>query len=735
LSDQFYSGARRQDGLNNNVAYLWKRSPAAASGNPLILSSANFDNLITKTPIVFSKIGDPYASLSSSDVVIHYSHIKESGPKFYNFAGKRVLWRDNPDFRALTAYAEATAGIAYFDRLLEDGYVVESPSALIAWREAVCSGQTRGTRSCNSAGAIIAAPVLPLYLSVDNAKTPDNIDPRASETHFCPFFNTEYYTGSSTACFDRGASWRQLWHEGSLRRQVSFYKDYVQTRSNLVDDGDVVLHELAHAVQTALNPEIMEVDKTQDASTYYQMDAVIEGMADFFVAAFRRDDTVFRYANTQIREIYPDDYVGSFGAKSRDPKNALSIPSAYSSRSIYDIGRILSGAMNDYRQALQGVTIAKLAGPSAITGLASPKGEEAWDMALGLLLQTFYKFPTTEAQATLTRFAGQMLATCDVTAQCESTLLKSILINRGLLSQRYFDHASIYSANKRVDEQTIKSGAAGTANEFLFTLGKSNVTDDDADKRWGLYMPQTLGWAPFTPGGSLEFNNGDAVLNPCEVVVVFPQIVNQTQSDAWGAARARSDAAFPAISDFITNFTSIPIAQRGLDVVDLNWKMAVAPFGFQNFQHPTLGYPDLYTGVNTNDVRGIPFLPPTKSVQDLVVDQGSDLYKIYQERAFDLPWSSKTPSSPADVAKLRSRAGWIFRLPSTPTNLAQLSTTAPAMTFSIEYSVSNLKDTSRRFKTLQYFTRAPSSSPVLVPAATSARQYLVVADVDAGFCD
>ncbi|MEO5667317.1 MAG: hypothetical protein ABIR96_04585, partial [Bdellovibrionota bacterium] len=264
LGDQFFQGAKRQEGLDTESLYLWERSPATASQDSTVLSTTNLDNVISKTLRYFSHISDVNAPLRSADIIVHYSHINEDAPSFYKWAGKHVPWKDNSDFRALFAYAEADAGIAYIDGLISASFLVEDPTKLMAWRKAVCTGPVYGTSSCASASALVSAPALPVVLSVDNETLPSGSNARVVDAAYCPFFNSEYYLGSGEACLNRDTllGWKNEWDAGHVRRQISFYKDSTTASFNAVDDGDVILRELAHVLHTALNPSLVEISAT-----------------------------------------------------------------------------------------------------------------------------------------------------------------------------------------------------------------------------------------------------------------------------------------------------------------------------------------------------------------------------------------------------------------------------------------------------------------------------------------
>jgi hypothetical protein len=734
ISQKFYAGSRRQEGIDTNSLYLWKRSPAIAAGDFGLLSTHNLDAIVPKSLHNFRGVLDIHRPISSHDLSINYSHANPSAPTFFQWAGRRVPWKDNSDFRALFAYHEASKAIAYADSLISGEYLKELPSKLFAWRQAVCDdgvgGQVQGSKTCLTASDILAAPVLPVVVVADAAAYPGGEASDATFAGFCPFFNFEYQYNSDPYCLNRddGGAWKSKWHSGEYGRLVVFYRDHEFKSFNTVDDGDVVVHEMAHLLQTAINPELMEAGP----GVNYHLDAIIEGSADFFAAAYRRDDRLFRYTLNNIYKITPNEFEGYLSGRYRDPDNALSFPAAYSYRSFYDIGRVLSAAMNDYRKLRQGRSVAKILNSSNIDPIDN-QGSAAWDIAVGLLFQTFHELDPDDGDPltldgmsiTFNSFAGKLIETCASTPGCGSAKLRLVLENRGILTPNYYDPAAVSA--------TPWSQSITTGNNFLVQLGQSLIEDDQAEERWGLHMPKTLGWAPFMPGGSTRFANDDGVLNPCEVIVVFPQISNNTHLAAWGAARTSLDAnaTFP-VTGVIAGFASIPGAIRGADIVDMQWWISSIPLGFQNFQHPELGYPDPFSEVNEANKRGVPFLRPGESTQALVRNQESRLYTLNQEKAFDRPWSSKVVTKPANRAKLRSSAGWIFRLPNTPADPDEPDQISARVSFRVSYGVYN-RDQFVRQETVHSVLDNEGTRSLQTSLTFS--QSLRVSSVDVGFCN
>ncbi|MEO5668720.1 MAG: hypothetical protein ABIR96_11730, partial [Bdellovibrionota bacterium] len=467
--------------------------------------------------------------------------------------------------------------------------------------------------------------------------------------------------------------------------------------------------------------------------------AILSGSADFFVAAFRRSDQLFRYSTTNLYPLYPNIYYPPLAGKARDPLNSLFIPNAYSMKDASDLGRILSGAMNDYRKALNGQSVPKLLYSADITGLAPASAYDSntsWDLSVGVLFEAFHMLSTTSQDITLNGFAANLLETCfSQVVPCDGTILQDVLQNRGLLTERYFNPTK-FSSQKPGEQNYTTAGGAGTANAFLFQIGKKAFSNDQAEDRWGLYMREDLGWAPYMPGGSTAFANDDGLLNPCETIIVFPHIVNNTNADKWKAARANTGGApfagFP-LSSFIASFDSIlPITVRGIDISDLQWNIAATPLGLNNFEDPDLGYPDPFSHVDANDWRGIPILKPGEDTQGLIKPASSRIYGVQQEKAFDLATSAKSISDPANVTKLRSAAGWIFKLGATPPDPGNISA---SVTFKIKYNAYNT-GTLHSESTVHYF-KGSATAPTLDaadPGESTVTQSLTMSATSGGFC-
>ncbi len=215
--------------------------------------------------------------------------------------------------------------------------------------------------------------------------------------------------------------------------------------------------------------------------------------------------------------------------------------------------------------------------------------------------------------------------------------------------------------------------------------------------------------------------------------MVFPQIFNNTHDSKWATARSTlaANAGFP-VTGVIANFGLIPAAVRGVDIVDIQWWMASGPTGFENFEHPELGFPDPYTGVNESDKRGVPFLRPGENIQTLVKNQSGRLYQVQQEKAFDLPWSSKNVTSAAQRAKLRSKAGWIFRLPDEPADPEDANDFSAEMTFRISFGAYN-RDQFVRQSVIHGVAEDEDNTRSLETSFTFS-QSLRVSTADGGFC-
>lgn len=726
LKDKFFDGSKLQDGLSTGTVYLWQRSPAENSDKINISSDENLDNKVDKSALVLTNIQNVNDSLRSDDVVIRYTDFNLTASKFFSWAGSYVSWlNDRPDFRSLFAYYHANRLVTYVDRLIASSYLPpDEPTGdygledTIAWRSSVCNSGERAQdgRSCATVNQLLGGPVLPFHISVNNTKIPEGDDSFATDTGFCSLFNVDSMSNSLPYCLsrDRNTNWNELWHSKSLIRLISFYNDRDVKTFNFVDDADVLVHEFGHLLQAAVNPSLLETAPGENR----HLDAMIEGMADYFAAAYLRSDRLFRYSTYNQYPLNPNSYSGELRGSERDVGNKLYFPDAYllSDRSL---GRVLSGAFNDIRKlGLSGDEgVARLPGGSCTkvtgcdlddftdrddeserisNGTVSVSSDEAWDISLALLYRSFYALRALNSEEalaiTMHRFSKIVVDQCASWTLCNQSFgsanVEKILVDRGLLSTRSF-HPSV-----AIDSQSIETAAV----EHLAHMGISrddNTDENDVDfdniyRRWGINLSQELAWIPYRPGGSNEFANEDDFPSPCEVVIVFPKIFNNSNSAHWGVAPGAPPAGWPAYAAAIASWDpgTFNGLTRGVDLVEIQYKASHSlPLGFENFEHPELGYIEPWRGLENAEWKKIPYLQAGENTQSLARNSKSRIYKTYQEKIFDKSILKKPIRSNSKLSSLRSSVGYIMRMPEDEGD--EDEPTKAFMTFEINYQVAN----------------------------------------------
>gem|GEM_PF-2131931 len=734
LGEKFFDGARHQDGLDTGVVYLWKRSPAEDSGNPSILSTEYLDNRVPKTALQFSNILDTRAPIRSSDFIVQYGDFNAAAPMFFTWAGTRVPWVNKTrEFRALFAYYHTNRLINYVDGLIAQDYLPSDTANgsytlenTIAWRSSVCSGgatQTSSGRSCSDLNELTGGPVLPFYVSVDNKNLASGESSLATDTGYCSMFNVDYRSNGEPYCLarDTTATWPTLWNQGSLTRMLSFYRDRDANTFNFVDDSDVIAHEIGHLLQGAVNPALLETS----GGTNRQLDGIIEGMSDYFSAAYHRSNRLTRYTVNNLYPLSPESYTGELRGAERDPSNTLYFPNAYIP-SAHLLGRVLSGAFNDIRQlgVHSGTGVRRLPGGACekVVGCALadfvdrdedpseriPYGsvavseETSWDLSMALFYRAFYALRQESSSdalgITLHAFAAVVVEQCAAWATCESTFgsanVESIMKDRGLLSTRLFN-PSIPATEQDVKDVNVASVKHLADFGIVGVTGNEDSAQDNITRRWGITADTELAWIPYTPGGSLQFANNDGIPSPCEVVIVFPNITNNSNLREWGEAPpALPGAGWPAYPGAIGSWipggnpANYVAKNRGVDIAELFYKMAATPSNFENFQHPTVGFIEPFQGADSADWKSIPYLQAGENTQQLASNASSRIYGTYQERFFDKSQNAKPVSTTVSKASLRSQVGYILRLPD------EVEVKA-GMTFQINYRVANTKGTYR----------------------------------------
>ncbi|MBS1983994.1 MAG: hypothetical protein JST16_07455 [Bdellovibrionales bacterium] len=460
LSTSFDAAARKQSDIDNMTLSLWKRSPIVDSGNSSVTASTDLDT-IPRTSLVFSGLTGLKSAVASSEITVYESSSSKQAPTFYEWAGLDVP-TTNSDFQILMSYYHATKAKDHAKNMFTDVNFAATGNAVLP---------------------------LTVYAMESGSVTASNYDPSAKTI--------------------------QLYHDakGAL------------PNFRIADEADAVYHEFGHAVQDALNHTAINTAVAAFLDVYpanRDLDSILEGLADVDAAAVAQDDTILPYLSANLPSFLPTNYRTGNAAYRRSTRNTLKFPNAYVRQAHLD-GRVISGALNDFRRVLAGETVTEPPGcTSSCTSLKLTANTVSSTTAFDRMMELGYRaYQQASTTVTFFQFANLLLDRCDndsnVGTWCgdDATVraaLVSILDGRGLKS-------SSMSANNATILVGVTAGTIGSAT------GLSPAASGSPDVRFG-----QLGFMPFP--NDTGFANTDSELNPCEVVLIYPNMVNVNATES-----------------------------------------------------------------------------------------------------------------------------------------------------------------------------------------------------------
>ena len=632
-SKKFLDGSEKQDGLNTLSLEMFDRSPFHAAGEIPTFASDSLDASVPKSLHYFQDISDTLSPISSSRLNVQYSFDDEGAPTFFTFAGQNLFWQNNQDYKAFFGYFYTNRALNYVDTLI-DQLTSSAGLALVdvddvAWESSMLDASNN----------VVAPNIFPIRIVVDNDVYFGGDPSSVTNTHYCGVYNDNFLSDGEGPCLGSSTLAELADIEAAfsgasayLSKRVHYFQDVSQPNFNSVDDSDVISHETFHAIQDAFIPELLG----GGSSGNDQMRSVIEGTADFFISALNRSPEISRYFRYNLHALYPFFYAGALEPDGRDTDNPFYFPDAYMSApqisglgNHHANGRIVSGAFNDIVQAASGNTVSTFtyaetcpygASSECDVQMANLTRTSAYNNVLQLVLLSLVKLNADpdKSDVGFSGFAEHVSNACnELSFWCDSDGVNKILASRGLRTVHRW----------------------GDTYSQLWDLGSADETDSK-----GIVLNSGLGWVPFMPGGTTTYANDDNVLDPCEVIYVFPDIVNQSNSDdlssipGWGIV----DSEF-----------------RGAPIYELGYTLTAGPVGFVNFEHP-LGFPDPWNGLPSTPTKGVPILWPGESIESLFADS-SRLFKTYGNEWFDI--SQLARGSATSASQLYSEMGWLFQLP------------------------------------------------------------------------
>ncbi len=259
---------------------------------------------------------------------------------------------------------------------------------------------------------------------------------------------------------------------------------------NVSDESDAIYHEVGHSFQHVLNPSVME------NPGYYDMDMLLEALADFFAASAFRDDKILLYLEANSPS-YGASRTGS--NQNRRLDGTLSFPNSYVGEFHLD-GRVVASALNDVRKYLTNQTVVASQPVSKIIRWMAPKPlttSQAFDKVFVSSHEALRQMlPTSTILFFSQKFLDNLMlgdwsSFCASDASCVSRLrsdVESILISRG-----------IYKSNN-LRTTPFSVGLVNSGKEIIFN--------------------NYLNFFPLSPTSG--YSNTNAVVDKCEALLLSP---------------------------------------------------------------------------------------------------------------------------------------------------------------------------------------------------------------------
>ncbi len=713
LSAGFQSGAKMQESLDNQTLQLMNRSPAVASNDYSLLASEANKFVIDRSPRItlgFSGLSDLRSTIGNAYLTVQESFFNRRAPTFFEWAGKFISWRDNSDYKILFTYYHAQKTIDYVDYLFAEGLI---PLEYIHYWKKQGSSFAVDAPYCDDPDPLISAycvpvaeilPALPLTIYADDVQDPEGYSMTADATHFCPSFNVNFNLNGESYCVDNTAADFDSWklEDGALKRVMTFFRHQQSPVPlfNPADDADTIYHEMGHVLQLVMNGRALENPVGRNGV----VDAILEGVSDFFAGVMTDDSALFRYSLANFKSAYPEAFASGTQHNQRDLTNTLRLPDAFAGFSDHPdaphvgnshmSGRVIAGLLYDLKLFYDGET------PSSVSAhcvdfpdldicsmlfspIQIPAGKDwsSWDIVLGLVMRTFAGQPSSDSfnvdNSTFHHFGVKLLETCaDLATEfnCPESELTDLLVLRGLMTERPLYPPTLAAPPVPYD----------TEAERVYSLGPIE-TGDLYQTDWGIETLKTsLGRVDYQPDysgapASGYWANDDLFVDPCEVMVIFPNLINKTH-----IMENRAKGNF--------DDTDADPDTMGADIYDIKVEL----LDFTGFLPFTVG-DNLIENVSDPgyiDHRIIPWLKPGEStgfatIEDAngdrdayspIRDPESSFYKVHQDYRVSKKISKmKATSSTTDFP---TALGWILRAPKNLNDVA-------SATFRVHYKVYN----------------------------------------------
>lgn len=519
LTSDFLDAANRQENLDQLSFPTWLRSPTIDSGNPNLSAADDYCNVVPKTNLMLRNIEGVKSPLRADDLIVYRNMLDKSVKSFWDY----LFTKDNcfsDDFQVPHTYGHARFALDFMSHVFtgNDGFPgigvssKNSPVTVYASEEAA-ELRSRWESAFNKKDAGNSAEYNSLIQKLGNAE-----DASAS------VFSTHY---------------------DSFLRSMRFYKDSEGPLPNFNagQEADAIYHEACHHFQNTIQSTYMRTS-VSDASG-----ALLEGLADFCAASVVRDDNILSYFRANAPAI--------FGASNwngpkhqRSLRHSLRFPANYVGEIHLD-GRVVSGALNDFRRYLAGETIQILGGicggscSRSMSSRSPLTSDQAWDAVLRLSHMALYYSSATDS---LARY---------------SSILKDELQNACTTRYQSFCNTETRGVLLEIlNGRGLAPVAAG--NAFRVT-----ASDIAVDSNLSFVRYPVAGRSGFNDATTVarDLNSSIAVkdVGRCEVLMVYPVIRNNSHLGSRAFSIVNGTIKYVSVSIQSTSVSNSQISNYFLD--------------------------------------------------------------------------------------------------------------------------------------------------------------------------
>ncbi|HVJ64636.1 MAG TPA: hypothetical protein VM901_05225 [Bdellovibrionota bacterium] len=543
-SMMFYEAARRQYALDNQMLQLFVRGPTWDGSDPAATAKSNIQS-IPKTFITLpglASLEGPlrgyYTNGFGYGVQVQYTETSTQSPIFNTWAGAQLNW-NSKEFKAFMLYAHMAKAhkVAFVDEPLN----LSSIHALVTDDNYVVKGT-----AATGGNALL-------------------------DTHFS---------------YDNGGLF------------VNFYQHTAQsalTKLNMVDEADAIYHEYAHYLQYVYNETAMRVPIThteEGSVTNPDLDAIIEGTADYYAAAMTKSERILVYLENNMPLVRADTVVRE-GFHNRSLSRLWRFPDTYIFNPHMD-GRVIAGAINDIRKyimnqkvQISGCSDSLNPNPACFVkfGVDIVGIEDPWIKAFEISMLAFQNL-TTPATNSYRFYARKLIDQVETFAASQGCAVSP----------------AACGAEVRADMLQLLAGRGLInldTNYTYLTLDPANATHVGTAATARIRVNSSFNFVPFDPNRNLS--NADNKLSECEIAVVMPDILNNT--NVVGDATDFYNVHFRIKPNTISNL--VPVRDANDQIIEqiegssIEWKFwgSLAP-GRRGVDNVAVSASDWYKSVN-----------------------------------------------------------------------------------------------------------------------------------------